>query len=55
MKRLRNVAVFEIHELEAIINHEKHVSGLHEWKKIEEFSQDEQIIKQEEFFVELLS
>ncbi|MBT4174061.1 hypothetical protein HOC80_04575 [archaeon] len=55
MIRLRNIAVFEIHELEKIISHEKHVEGLHKWGKFSELSEDEQIIAEERFFVELFS
>lgn len=54
MLRLRNVAVFEIHELEEIISHKKHFQALHDWNKLAELPQDERIIKYEEFFVDLL-
>lgn len=55
MERLRNIAIFDIYELEEIITHKKHAQGLHEWKKFAELSEDEQIIKEEKFIVKLLS
>jgi len=55
MIRLRNIAIFEIHELEEIISHKKHVQGLHLWKKFSELPEEEQIIEEEKFFVSLFS
>jgi len=45
MKRLRGIALFEIHELEEIISHDKHNKEVHEWEKI---------IDYEKHFIELL-
>jgi|TARA_B100002003_G_scaffold247874_1_gene280319 hypothetical protein len=55
MKRLKNIAVFEIHELEEIIDHKKHMNGLNEWLKFAELSYNEQIIRMEKYFAKLLS
>ncbi len=55
MIRLRNIAIFEIHELEQIIDHKRHVEGLHRWNGFAELSEEEQIIEEEAFFVELFS
>ena len=45
MKRFRGIALFEIHELEEIISHDKHNKEVHEWEKI---------IDYEKHFIELL-
>ncbi len=55
MVRLRNIAIFEIHELEKIISHKKHIHGLHLWQGFSELSEEEQIIEEEKFFVNLFS
>lgn len=55
MVRLRNIAIFEVHELEEIINHKKHVGRLHVWNVIAELPEEEQIINEERFFIDLFS
>ena len=54
MKRLRNIAIFEIHELEEIISHQKHVAELLEWERLTKLSEEEQFIEYEKHFVRLL-
>lgn len=55
MNRLRKIAVFEIQKLEQLIEHERHVQGLHFWQKLTALSEEEQIIEHEKYFVGLLS
>jgi len=54
LKRLRVLAIFEIHELEKIIAHKKHVAGLHFWQNLSSLSGEEQILQHEKYFAELL-
>ena len=54
LKKLRDIGTFEIHELELIIEHEKHIKGLHKWMLFKKLSENERIIEHKKFFAELL-
>src|SRR3989344_4590731 len=54
MKKLRNVATFEIHELEKIIKDKKHLEGLHLWGIFAKLSEEEQLVEHEKYFMSLL-
>lgn len=53
--RLRNIAVFEIHELEAVISDKRHMQGLHFWQTVSHLDQEQQMVEHEKYFVKLLS
>lgn len=55
MKKLKEIATFQIHELETIIDHEKHNNGLIKWNMFTKLSEEERVLEHEKFFVELLS
>ncbi len=55
MLKLRKLAIFEIQELEKIIDHKQHFEGLFHWLGFAKLSPQEQMVEQEKYFTKLMS
>ncbi len=54
-EQLKEAIVFEIHELENVIAHERHVEGLHFWQTLADLEEKKQLLEHEKFFEKLLN